>query len=85
MYFKNGKLSKDSESGKPIIQNTGGQSYEVSFIAAFVWERLDGTTPLSDIKEEMTRTGDITLEKLGEVVELNLAEMEKVQLVYQGD
>ncbi len=85
MYIKKGSLCRESLSGNPILKNSNGQAYEVSFIAAFIWERLDGETSLPLIKEEVTKVGDISQEKLGEIWDLVLTELEKVGLIYNRD
>lgn len=81
MYIKKGKLCHESNYGNPVLQNTSGQAYEVSFVAAFIWERLDGSTPLSVIEEEISRVGDISREKLRKSTDLILRELQKVGLV----
>ena len=85
MYVKLGKISKESKTGNPIIKNLNGQSFEVTFIAAFVWDRLNGATSLSSIKNEISQVGDISQDKLGESIELILLELEKVGLVTQRE
>jgi hypothetical protein len=80
MYTKKGKSSHKSNSGNPILENPEGQAYEVSFITAFVWERLDGLTPMKAITEEISKLADVSIRKLEKSIKLILSELQKFGL-----
>lgn len=81
MYKKKGSYCRETPSGNPVIQNLNGQAYEVSYVAAFIWDKLDGKTSLNEVEEEIFKHGDMSKDKLRAKVKNILTELEKVALL----
>ena len=85
MFIRKGKFVKNMNSEKPRLTNTYGNSYEVSHIMAFVWQRLDGQTSLNSINNEIKKILDDQDVNLNTLTDALVGEMEKVHLIKSID
>lgn len=69
MLQRQGKILEQTSNSRPMLQTESGTSYEVSMLIAFVWERLDGSTPINSIKSELKEISDISTELLDQHLE----------------
>jgi hypothetical protein len=81
MYLKQGKIYKESGSGNPILQNKKGEAYEVSFVAAYVWEKLNGSNSLQDIKQSISSLSDMDDARLDNFLNMIINELDRVELI----
>lgn len=81
MHIKRGSLISINKGKKPLLQTPEGQKYEVSFIAAYVWDLLDGSRGVLDIVEAIEKSGNLKDDDLPQIVNKIIDELEKVNLV----
>ncbi len=55
MYKRLGSLVTNDNSKEPLITTECGKVYQITYIVAFVWEKLDGNTTLNSINEEIKK------------------------------
>ncbi|MAX67242.1 MAG: hypothetical protein QF441_11050 [Bacteriovoracaceae bacterium] len=80
MYLKQGTLVKVEDQEKPLLKNTDGKVFEVSYIVYFIWEKLDGRTSLKEIDEQIKKVSQTT-EDLDSFAKKAVDELAKVDLV----
>ena len=78
MFIKKGELAKMNEEEKPLLKTENGKVFEVSYIVAYVWEKLDGKTSLEEIE---TKISDVTKSKPEEVENIGIKIVEELQKV----
>lgn len=53
MYQKQGRLVNRNESDKVFLETISGKVYQVTFIVAHIWKKLDGKTSLDSINKDI--------------------------------
>lgn len=81
MYLKRGSLISLEKTENPHLQTPEGQKYEVNYIAAYVWDLLDGSKSASDVAEIIEDSGNLKDYDLPKIVTKIIDELEKVNLV----
>ena len=81
MYQKLGTILNEKGSEKPILVNDIGEAYQVGHLAAYVWEKLDGRTSASDIKEELAKMDGIDAKDLESGITRIISQLDRVGLV----
>tara|TARA_B100001971_G_scaffold84647_1_gene78247 strand:- start:356301 stop:356555 length:255 start_codon:yes stop_codon:yes gene_type:complete len=83
MFIKKGELAKMNEEEKPLLKTEAGKVFEVSYIVAYVWDKLDGETPLTEIESnisQVTKSAPEDVENIGQKI---VDELLKVNLVQE--
>ncbi len=83
MYKRKGKLLKDENVDELIIVSDDEQSYQISHIGAFIWNKLDGETNKDSISHQLAEVGNIEVEKSKDITEQALDRMLECDLVQQ--
>ena len=84
MYVKQGSIEKADDVQDPILKNPDGKVFKVTYIVAFVWDKLDGKTTLKAIDTEIQT---LSKEKLDTDISISneaVKELLKVGLVAEG-
>jgi len=85
LYIKTGHLTNPENNEKIFLQNPKGESYQVNFVTAFVWDLLDGNRSTPVIAQEIKKTGNLETEELPLIVSQIIVELEKVGLVQETE
>jgi hypothetical protein len=80
MFKKLGQLEEIEGYENPILRNPQGEAYEVSFVTAYIWEKLDGQTSDLKIAEEISKAGNVQNENLESIVSSARIELSKFGL-----
>ena len=80
MFKKLGQI-KSTESEAPHLETEEGKVYKVSFVVAFVWERLDGKTNLATVQDELENFTEAKPTELKEVMKKIVNELISVNLL----
>ena len=83
MYIKRGTLENPSSmdgNDLPILTGPGGKRYEVSYVAAFIWNMLDGTRPLHDVAKKVQATARIESNELLKVTQKIVTDLQNANL-----
>ncbi|RZF21494.1 PqqD family protein [Halobacteriovorax vibrionivorans] len=81
MFIKRGSIQRQSNDTTPILINPQGKRYEVSFLAAFIWDHLDGRSPLQEVVTEVQKAARIEKPGLYKVAENIVSDLKKVDLI----
>jgi uncharacterized protein YeeX (DUF496 family) len=81
MFKRRGKISKDSTTEKPLIEDTDKRVYKVSHVVAYVWESLDGETSLESINSKIKSITEDEELDLDTITQSIAQELLKVNLI----
>ncbi len=81
MFIKKGNIENKITSQTPILVNPQGKRFEVSFIAAFIWNGLNGATPVQELVKEIQNTARMDSPELFNVAQEIVKDLRKVDLV----
>ena len=85
MFIKRGTFNEEqtTDKSKPILVTPEGKSFEVTYMSAFIWEELDGSTSIIDVSKKIERTSKINKPELKNIVKSIILQLEDVGLVGQ--
>lgn len=81
MYIKQGSHVSTVHADNPILKTPEGQGYEVSFVAAFIWQYLDGKTSIEEVSQKLKVTGNVDSPNLTTTVQKIAVELKNVGLL----
>ena len=85
MYRRLGNLESHKDRDNPVLRTPKGHAFEVSYLAAYVWKKLDGKTSLNQVMQEVSDIGDISADEITEQVNDIIFELQKIGLVERRD
>ena len=81
MYLKKGSILNESETKNPILKSPDGETFEVSHVVAFIWNKLDGQTETPEVIEYIKEKGGVDHPKLNKIVGEIMMDLEKAGLI----
>lgn len=81
MYQKTGTLVKNNQDETLIITNDEKNYYEISYIAAFIWKKLDGQTSTDEISKTLSDVGQVSLDKSTNITVSAIKKLKEYDLV----
>lgn len=81
MFIKRGSIQRQGSDTSPILVNPEGKRYQVSFLAAFIWDHLDGRSPLQEVVSEVQKTARTEKPGLFKVAQDIVTDLKKVDLI----
>lgn len=85
MFIKRGQFNEErtTNKSKPILVTPEGKSFQVTYMSAFIWEELDGSTSITDVSKKIEDTSKINKPELSNIVESIILQLKDVGLVGQ--
>ncbi len=81
MYKKRGVCLNLNQQERPRLKTPEGATYEVNYITALTWDRLDGTKTIETVANEIKEIGKVENTDLDTIVKNIINELVKVDLV----
>lgn len=84
MIARTGELMQVNGDEKPILKNPEGKAYKVSYIVAYVWEKLDGRTKKSKIVDDLCSKGNLEKDTLDSKIQWIIQELMRTGLAHEN-